>query len=150
MLGNWRPIENDRRELSVQFHSEEGHVSDAPIVAIVEDDDAVRIAHASLIRSFGWQVRQYNSANDFLDSQQFADLTCIVSDVQMPGTTGIEMQRRLRDMGYALPIIFITGFPNDVIRAQALKDGAWSWLIKPVDTVELEQHLTAIRSSNAP
>jgi FixJ family two-component response regulator len=121
-------------------------VPDAPIVAVVEDDDAVRIAHASLIRSFGWQVRQYGSADDFLEDQQFADVTCVVSDVQMPGTTGIQMQRRLRDLGHVLPVIFITGFPNDLIREQALKEGARSWLIKPVDTSELEQHLSAIRS----
>jgi FixJ family two-component response regulator len=118
----------------------------APIVAIVEDDDAVRIALASLIRSFGWRVRLYESADDFLDSLQFADLTCVVSDVQMPGTTGIEMQRRLRDLGQALPIIFITGFPNDMIRAQAQREGALCWLSKPVDTCELEQCLTAVSS----
>jgi FixJ family two-component response regulator len=122
-------------------------VPDTPIVAVVEDDDAVRIAHASLIRSLGWQVRQYESADDFLEGQQFADVSCVVSDVQMPGTTGIQMQRRLRDLGHLLPVIFITGFPNDMIREQALKDGAWSWLIKPVDTLELEQHLSAIKST---
>lgn len=125
-------------------------MSDAPIAAIIEDDDAVRIAHASLIRSYGWQVRQYGSADEFLDSQQFADVTCVLSDVHMPGITGVEMQRRLRDLGHTLPVIFITGFPNDATREQALKEGARCWLIKPVDTFELEQHLMALRGRSAP
>jgi FixJ family two-component response regulator len=120
-------------------------VPDSPIAAVIEDDEAVRLAHSSFIRSLGWQVCQYSSADDFLQSQQFVDVTCIVSDVQMPGTTGLQMLRRLNKLGHDLPVIFITGFPSDVMRHQALQEGARCCLVKPVDASELAQHLEKIR-----
>jgi FixJ family two-component response regulator len=120
-------------------------VPDSPIAAVIEDDEAVRLSHSSLIRSMGWNVRQYSSADDFLQSRPLVDVTCIISDVQMPGTTGLEMLRRLHMLGHNFPVVFITGFPNDAIRRQALLEGARCWLIKPVDATELAQHLDEIK-----
>ncbi|MEW6343339.1 MAG: response regulator [Paraburkholderia sp.] len=117
---------------------------DSPIAAVIEDDEAVRLAHSSLIRSLGWGVRQYGSADDFLQSLQPVDVACVVSDVQMPGITGLEMLRHLNRQGRNLPVIFITGFPNETMRQQALQEGAKCWLIKPVDATELAHYLDEI------
>ncbi|SOE99676.1 Response regulator receiver domain-containing protein [Burkholderia sp. OK233] len=104
-----------------------------PIVSIIDDDESVRIATSSLVRSLGWDVRLYASAEDFLDSGQISDVACIISDVQMPGMTGLEMQRRLLDGGIMLPIIFISAFASETVRRQALDSGAMCVLSKPVD-----------------
>jgi FixJ family two-component response regulator len=91
-----------------------------PIVSIIDDDESVRIATSSLVRSLGWAVRFYASAEDFLASGEIGDIVCIISDVQMPGMTGLEMQRRLLDGGIKLPIIFISAFASETMRGQAL------------------------------
>ncbi|MFL9961237.1 response regulator [Paraburkholderia sediminicola] len=103
------------------------------IVSIIDDDESVRIATSRLVRSLGWDVRLYASAEDFLDSGEISDVACIISDVQMPGITGLEMQRRLLDGGIMLPIIFISAFASETVRRQALGGGAVCVLSKPVD-----------------
>lgn len=116
------------------------------IVSIVDDDESVRIATSSLVRSLGWDVRLYASAEDFLDSGQIADVACIISDVRMPGMTGLEMQRRLLDGGITLPIIFISAFASEKVRCQALGDGAICVLGKPVDGVAVSHCLERLQS----
>jgi FixJ family two-component response regulator len=103
------------------------------IVSIIDDDESVRIATSSLVRSLGWDVRLYVSAEDFLAPGQIGDVACIISDVQMPGMTGLEMQRRLLEAGITLPIIFISAFASETVRRQALDGGAMCVLSKPVD-----------------
>jgi FixJ family two-component response regulator len=116
------------------------------IVSIIDDDESVRIATSSLVRSLGWDVRLYASAEDFLDSGQIGDVACIISDVQMPGMTGLDMQRRLLEGGITLPIIFISAFASETVRRQALHAGAMRVLSKPVDGAAVSSCLETLQA----
>jgi len=117
-----------------------------PIVSIIDDDESVRIATSMLVRSLGWGVRLYASAEDFLASGQIGDVACIISDVQMPGMSGLEMQRHLLDGGITLPIIFISAFASEVVRRQALDNGAMCVLSKPVDGAVVSRCLETLQA----
>jgi FixJ family two-component response regulator len=104
-----------------------------PVISIIDDDLSVRIAISRLVRSLGYAAHAYASADEFLKSQRVNDTWCVIADVQMPGMTGIELQRALKVQGHSLPIIFVTAFPEETIRALALKDGAVCFLSKPFD-----------------
>jgi FixJ family two-component response regulator len=111
-----------------------------PVVSVVDDDASVRSAMSSLLRSQGWETRLYASAEAFLDSGR-VDVVCVISDVDMPGMNGLEMQQRLLQDGHALPMIFITAFASPAVRAQALDSGALCFLIKPADSSTILQCL---------
>jgi FixJ family two-component response regulator len=113
----------------------------ARIVAIVDDDESIRVGLASLVRSLGWSVRVYACAEALLYSGEAQSSTCVISDVQMPGITGLEMQDRLVAQGCALPIIFITAFSTEVSRCRAMENGALCFLNKPVDVQEITRFL---------
>lgn len=102
-------------------------------VSIVDDDEAVRLATASLVRSLGKPTRLFASAEEFLQSGQIADTACLISDVMMPGMSGVDMRDEMLARGHAPPTIFITAFPSADIRAKALANGALTVLAKPVD-----------------
>lgn len=108
-------------------------MSKVPVISIIDDDVSVRIAISRLVRSLGYAARAYASADEFLKSQHVDDTWCVIADVQMPGMTGIELQEALKVQGHSLPIIFVTAFPEETIRARALKDGAVCFLSKPFD-----------------
>ena len=116
------------------------------IVSIIDDDESVRIATSSLVRSLGWDVRLYASAEDFLDSGQIGDVACVISDVQMPGMTGLEMQRHLLEGGITLPIIFISAFASETVHRQALHAGAMCVLSKPVDGAAVSSCLETLQA----
>jgi FixJ family two-component response regulator len=119
----------------------------ASIVSIVDDDESVRLATASLIRSLGWCVQLYASAEAFLRSPEFEQTACVVCDIQMPGMTGLEMQAQLVASGNRVPIIFVTAFPSDVARRRANENGAHFFLHKPVDAAEFTRCLQSILGS---
>ncbi|WP_423199610.1 MULTISPECIES: response regulator transcription factor [unclassified Cupriavidus] len=102
-------------------------------MSIVDDDEAVRLATASLVRSLGKPTRLFASAEEFLQSGQIADTACLISDVMMPGMSGVDMRDEMLARGHAPPTIFITAFPSADIRAKALGNGALTVLAKPVD-----------------
>jgi FixJ family two-component response regulator len=104
-----------------------------PVISIIDDDISVRLAISRLVRTLGYAAHAYASADEFLKSQRVNDTWCVIADVQMPGMTGIELQEALKVQGHSLPIIFITAFPEETIRARALKDGAVCFLSKPFD-----------------
>ena len=85
-------------------------MSDTKIIAIVDDDESVRMALDGLLRSNGYTVRLYANAQAFLDSDGPRAAACLISDIQMPGLTGIQLYERLHTLGIALPVIFITGY----------------------------------------
>lgn len=105
----------------------------APLIAIVDDDESVCIGMTNLVRSLGYDALSYGSAEDFLQSQQRHSTSCVISDVQMPGVGGLELQRILISEGNRMPIIFITAFPDTQVRQQALQAGATCFLSKPCD-----------------
>jgi FixJ family two-component response regulator len=104
-----------------------------PVISIIDDDVSVRVAVESLVRSLGYVARTYDSAEAFLGSDVVAETSCIVSDIQMPGMSGFDLQSRLKNSGHTVPMIFITAFPEDHIRAHAETGGAFGFLAKPFD-----------------
>lgn len=113
------------------------------MISIIDDDEAVRTATASLLRSFGFGTCTFASAEDFLGSPRRNDTACVVTDVQMTGMSGVELQQHLRNAGSALPLIFMTAFPEDGVRRQALAGGASGFFAKPFDAVEFIACVTA-------
>jgi len=111
------------------------------IVMIVDDDESIRRAARRLIKSYGFPVETFASAEDFLSSGRLHETACLVLDVQMPGLNGLELQSRLITDGHQVPIIFITAFNDENARAQALKAGELGYLVKPFEEADL---LTAI------
>jgi FixJ family two-component response regulator len=107
------------------------------VIAIVDDDESFRRATTSFIRSLGYTTLQFASAEAFLKSDRLHDTDCLISDVQMPGMNGIELQSKLVVQGYRLPIIFVTAFSEMRARAQALAAGAIGFLAKPFSDEEL-------------
>jgi FixJ family two-component response regulator len=102
-----------------------------PVVSIVDHDSAVRVALSSLIRSLGWHARIYESGEEFLSSGQAAHTACLISDISMPGMSGIEMHECLRAQGHAPATIFISAYPAPVLQAKVASDGALVLLQKP-------------------
>ncbi|MDR5760856.1 response regulator [Caballeronia sp. LZ035] len=109
-------------------------MSSVALVSIVEDDESVRKATENLIRSMGWEVLSFDSAEAFLDSGAVAITRCLISDVTMPGLSGIEMHAQLLALGHAPPTVFITGNPTAQDSATAQANGALAYLEKPVDS----------------
>jgi FixJ family two-component response regulator len=104
---------------------------EAVVISIVEDDAFVREATKGLVRSLGLTALTFASAEDFLQSGRVKDTSCVIADVQMPGLSGLELQSYLIAQGHRTPIIFITAFPEERIRTQALTTGAIGFLSKP-------------------
>jgi FixJ family two-component response regulator len=120
------------------------------LVSIVDDDQFFRESMCRLIRSLGYAAEFFSSAAEFLASPRLAETACLIADIQMPATTGLELYRRLIDTGHAIPTILVTAFPNDANRAHALNEGVVCYLRKPVD----DEHLThcvreALRSAGS-
>ena len=103
------------------------------LISVIDDDASVRTATDNLLRSLGYAVRTFVSAEEFLGSARLNDTSCVIADVQMPGMSGVDLQARLLTQGYRVPFIFMTAFPEETIRARALKAGAICFLTKPFD-----------------
>ena len=113
------------------------------MISIVDDDPSVREATKGLVRSLGYGAAAFASAEDFLQSDQVNDTACLITDVQMPGLSGVELQSRLIAQGNCTPIIFITAFPEQRIRTRALEAGAVGFLSKPFDEDRLIEYIHA-------
>jgi FixJ family two-component response regulator len=112
-------------------------LSSTPAISIIDDDESVRVATKSLLSSLGWAVHAFESAEEFLNSPRVNDSSCLVVDVQMPRMSGVELQRVLRARGHAVPMIFVTAFPDEGVRERLLKAGAVGFLSKPFDDQSL-------------
>jgi FixJ family two-component response regulator len=108
-------------------------LSTGQIVSIIDDDASVRAGMESLVMSLGFVARVFESAEEFLRSSRVEDTSCLITDVQMPGMSGLELQSQLISQGVAVPIILITGFPEQSARERALAAGALAYLEKPFD-----------------
>ena len=111
------------------------------MISIVDDDAAVREATQVLVKSLGYRAMTFASAEDFLQSESVHDTSCLITDVQMPGLSGVELQSLLLARGHRTPIIFIASFPEEKIRARALEAGAVGFLSKPFDEERLIDYL---------
>ncbi|MBY0323075.1 MAG: response regulator [Reyranella sp.] len=102
-------------------------------VAVVDDDEAVRDALSNLLASLDLGVATFASAEEFLASSACDVAACLITDVQMPGMSGLDLQRHLIGNGNRIPVILITAFPRDHVRQQAEADGAFGFFAKPFD-----------------
>jgi FixJ family two-component response regulator len=106
-------------------------MSNLSLISVVDDDDSVRESLRCLIRSYGFAVEVFASAEEFLKSDHLCKTRCLILDVRMTGTNGLELQRRLAASHREIPVIFITAHGGETARSQALKDGAVDYLLKP-------------------
>jgi FixJ family two-component response regulator len=113
------------------------------LVAVVDDDESVRDAVHGVLRSVGLKVQAFSSAAEFLESGKQDQTGCLITDVQMPGMTGLELQARLAEDEHRIPIIFVTAFGNARMRAQAMRAGAIEFLGKPFDDEVLLESVRA-------
>ena len=107
------------------------------IIAIVDDDPSVRQGLERLIRSLGWKTESFGSAQEFLASPRINAPTCIVLDLQLPGLSGLELQKQMSEAGVETPIVFLTGHGDIPASVKAMKAGAIEFLTKPVDEQDL-------------
>jgi two-component system, LuxR family, response regulator FixJ len=118
--------------------------SNEAVVHIIDDDEAIRESLAFLLESADLEVRTYESANLFLETMSQNVQGCVVTDIRMPGVSGIELLRQLRTMGVALPVIVITGHADVPLAVEAMKSGAVDFIEKPFDD---DAFLSTIRSA---
>jgi FixJ family two-component response regulator len=112
-------------------------VTSKPVIAIVDDDESVRVAVSGMVESFGYSVGSFESADEFLRSDRVDGTSCLILDVQMPGTSGLELHNRLMSSGHRIPTIFVTAYPDARVRERALRAGAVCFLPKPFARDEL-------------
>jgi FixJ family two-component response regulator len=120
------------------------------LISVVEDDQPFRESMRKLMAALGYAVEAFPSAADFLASPHLTATACLVSDVQMPGMTGVELHRYLVDVGHRIPTILVTAYPDELTRSRALKDGVVCYLSKPVDDHHLERCLRAALETRKP
>jgi FixJ family two-component response regulator len=106
-------------------------MSSVPLIATVDDDDALRTSLDNLLRSVGFRVHGFASAEAFLQAPPAPETACLLLDVRLPGMNGLELQRQLGVMHWQIPIIFVTAYADDDVRAHALAAGAIAVLAKP-------------------
>lgn len=120
--------------------------SGSQIVAIVDDDRSVQSALKDLMESAGFSARSFGSAEEFLKSDERNQTACLITDIRMPGMSGLDLQAQLKAAGCRLPIIFITARNDAKLKMQAMDAGAVEFLSKPFDDeVLLEKTRFALR-----
>ncbi len=106
-------------------------MSTVPTIAIIDDDEEVRIATENLVQSYGIDTQTFGSAEEFLNSAAADEAACLITDIQMPGMSGVDLQKTLLEQGRRVPIIFMTAFPEERVRRQVEAAGAIRFLSKP-------------------
>ena len=132
------PADNTRCSVTVACGYRSCQVSNSrPLVAIVDDDQAVRNAIEVLMRSVGLIAKAFSSGEEFLRSPELSRTGCLVVDFDMPKMTGLDLLNNLSRYGKEIPAVLITAYPSDDIRARALQAGVIGYLPKPFDESEL-------------
>ena len=121
---------------------EQKTISQPLVVVVVDDDESVRESLPDLLKEFGFTVLAFSSAVEFLASGSAARTNCLVLDVVMPGTSGLDLQKELKSRGYKIPIIFITAQRDESIRKRVLEQGAVDILLKPFSAIALRGALS--------
>jgi len=113
------------------------------LISIIDDDALARSGIQELVESLGYNAVNFSSAEHFLASSTIAETTCLITDLQMPGLSGLELLEALRSRGNRTPVILITAYPNESHRNRATKGGAVGFLSKPFDDASLIECLDA-------
>ncbi|MCU1266842.1 MAG: response regulator receiver protein [Acidobacteria bacterium] len=113
------------------------------LVSVVDDDESVRESLPDLLREFGYAVRAFSSAEDFLAADCIDQTSCLILDIAMPGMTGPALQQELKILGKEIPIIFITAQRDELVRARVLEQGAAELLLKPFSDTALRDAVNA-------
>jgi FixJ family two-component response regulator len=116
----------------------------AHLISIVDDDASMREALVGLVRSLGYEARDFASAEDFLASNDLGSFSCAITDIQMPGMSGFELKRELSTRHGSLPVIMITAGAEPGIEEKAMSNGATCVLRKPFDAQTLVSCLQRI------
>jgi len=103
------------------------------MVAVVEDDDSYRVAMQRLLKSAGFSVQSFATAEDFLRSGRQHETGCLITDIRMPGMSGLDLQAKLNADHCLIPTIFITAHGDEDMRLQAMRGGAVKFMVKPFD-----------------
>ena len=114
-----------------------------PVIAVVDDDDAMREALSDLLQVFAVSCRTFDRAETFLAAYAPRAFDCLITDLRMPGISGLELQKKLKALGSSLPIIIITSSGSSLDRSRAMDEGAFAYLTKPVNDEVLIHHLMA-------
>ena len=114
------------------------------LIAIVDDDESVRQSTKALVRSRGLAAEAFSSGEEFLRSSDLSRTVCLVTDINMPGMSGLDLHRHVSALPKSIPTILVTGYPNDRVRSRALKAGVIGYLLKPFSEDDL---LNSIRSA---
>ena len=125
----------------------------APLISIVDDDALARDGIRELVESLRYRATTFASAEAFLKSSMVADTACLITDLQMPGLSGLELQEALQSLGHQTPVIVITAYPNEKHRTRALENGAVGFLSKPFNEQTLIECLAVairLQSPQAP
>jgi len=125
-------------------------LSASSLIAIVEDDVAIREALADLMEVFGFEARAFDSGEAFLSVHAPGLFGCLITDLNLKGESGLQLQRRLRAVEPSLPVIVISAQPDSSARAMALASGALAYLTKPINDQVLLAHLTQALGRNTP
>ena len=107
------------------------------LISIVDDDAWARHGLESLVQSMGFETRAFASAEDFLANECISETACLITDLKMPGLSGLALQRKLRADGHRTPIIIVTAHRSDLEHARAVAEGAAAVLMKPLDPEQL-------------
>jgi FixJ family two-component response regulator len=114
-----------------------------PFVSVVDDDESVRESLPDLLREFGFDVRAFASAEEYLASDSVDRTSCLILDIAMPGMSGPDLQRELTRRGYDMPVIYVTAVGDEAVRSRVLKLGAVECLVKPFSEATLLAALNA-------
>ena len=126
----------------------ERSTTECPLVSVVDDDESVRESLPDLLREFGFAVRTFPSAEEFLASDCVGPTRCLILDLAMPGMTGPELQQELIRRRQAIPIIFITANRDKTVRPRLLEQGAVECLFKPFRDADLLDALNIALRTN--
>ncbi len=108
-------------------------ISRKQLIAIIDDESAIRRSLKCLLQSLDHSVSTFATAEEYLASDLMRETGCLISDIQLPGISGADLQARLIAKGHCIPIVFLTGFFSERIRARVLTSGAIDYLVKPCD-----------------
>jgi FixJ family two-component response regulator len=112
-------------------------VAETPVISVIDDDQTLRESIVDLVRAMGFEAQGFERAEDFLHSGGIARTACLITDMRMPGMSGLELHERLVRDGEAVPTIVITAFPKNDDRARAERSGVVCYLAKPFDHNQL-------------